>query len=216
MELHSYFRSSAAYRVRIALEVKGLKHQIVPINLTTGQQRGEDYLKSNPQGLVPALTLDSGDTLAQSGAILEWLEETHPNPPLYPQDSILKAQHRALCQHIACDIHPLNNLRILRYLGGPLGLQKTQIDDWYAHWITLGFTAIENALVNFPAHFSLGENPGMFEVFLIPQVYNAYRFDVDLSSFPRIVALNKRCQQLPAFAKAHPSTQPDSPAEERS
>lgn len=216
MELHSYFRSSAAYRVRIALEIKGLKHQIIPINLTTGQQRGEDYLKSNPQGLVPALTLDSGDTLAQSGAILEWLEETHPSPPLYPQDPILKARHRALCQHIACDIHPLNNLRILRYLGGTLGLEKTQIDDWYAHWIKLGFTAIESALEGFAANFSLGENPGMFEVFLIPQVYNAYRFEVDLSPFPRIVALNKRCQHLPAFAKAHPSTQPDSPTEERS
>ncbi|WOJ93262.1 maleylacetoacetate isomerase [Congregibacter variabilis] len=216
MELHSYFRSSAAYRVRIALEIKGLEHQIIPIDLTTGQQRGEDYLISNPQGLVPALTLDSGDTLAQSGAILEWLEETHPSPPLYPQNPILKAQHRALCQHIACDIHPLNNLRVLRYLGGTLGLKKDQIDDWYAHWINLGFTAIESALGDFAGNFSLTENPGMFEVFLIPQVYNAYRFQVDLSPFPGIVALDKRCQRLPAFAKAHPSAQPDSPSEARS
>ncbi|MFT4769709.1 MAG: maleylacetoacetate isomerase [Glaciecola sp.] len=215
MELYSYFRSSAAYRIRIALGIKGLEHKIVPVNLTTGQQRGEDYLKNNPQGLVPALTLESGETLAQSSAILEWLEEAHPDPSLYPQNLISKAQHRALCQHIACDIHPLNNLRVLRYLSGTLKQEKTQVDDWYAHWIHQGFIAIEIALGDLETEFSLGNNPGMLEVFLIPQVYNAYRFKVDLSPFPRIVTLDSHCQKLAVFAKAHPSCQVDSPVEER-
>jgi maleylacetoacetate isomerase len=211
MELYSYFRSSAAYRVRIALELKGLEHTIVPVNLSTDQQRAQHYLLNNPQGLVPALTLDSGETLAQSGAILEWLEETHTDVPLYPRDPVQKAQHRALCQHIACDIHPLNNLRVLRYLSGPLALDSEQVNGWYAHWITLGFKAIEDAIETFASDFSLGEHPGMLEVFLIPQVYNAYRFNIDLSPFPQIVALDERCQHLPAFSKAHPSNQIDFP-----
>lgn len=213
MKLYSYFRSSAAYRVRIALQIKGLEHAIVPINLSKGQQRTEAYLTENPQGLVPALMLDSGEILAQSGAILEWLEEAHPRPGLYPRDSVSRARHRALCQHIACDIHPLNNLRILRYLSGTLHQDKAAIDEWYSHWVKTGFSAIESSLVNLATEFSLGENPGMLEVFLVPQVYNAVRFNVDLSAFPGIVALDRRCQALPTFAAAHPSNQPDSPSE---
>ncbi|WP_439106673.1 maleylacetoacetate isomerase [Congregibacter sp.] len=216
MELFSYFRSTAAYRVRIALGLKDLEHDIVPVNLVSGEQRSEDYLSRNPQGLVPALALDSGETLGQSTAILEWLEEAHPYPSLYPQELLEKAKHRALCQHIACDIHPLNNLRVLRYLGDTLKLEKTQVDAWYAHWIQRGFTAIEKTIGGFDDAYSLGQNPGMIEAFLIPQVFNAYRFNVDLSLFPNIVAMDKRCQTLPAFAKAHPSRQSDTPQEERS
>ncbi|MDP5054042.1 MAG: maleylacetoacetate isomerase, partial [Congregibacter sp.] len=213
MELYSYFRSSAAYRVRIALGLKDLPHTIIPVNISTGQQRQEDYLQRNPQGLVPALRLNSGEVLAQSGAILEWLEETYPHPALYPQDPIQRAQHRALCQHIACDIHPLNNLRVLRYLRGTLNLPQSQVDDWYTHWIETGFAALERVISEFSTEFSLGAAPGMLEIFLIPQVFNAYRFNVDLTPFPGIVALDVRCQKLPAFVAAHPSRQPDTPAE---
>ncbi|MDP5070462.1 MAG: maleylacetoacetate isomerase, partial [Congregibacter sp.] len=192
MELYSYFRSSAAYRVRIALGLKDLQHTIIPVNISTGQQRQEDYLQRNPQGLVPALRLNSGEVLAQSGAILEWLEETYPHPALYPQDPIQRAQHRALCQHIACDIHPLNNLRVLRYLRGTLNLPQSQVDDWYTHWIETGFAALERVISEFSTEFSLGAAPGMLEIFLIPQVFNAYRFNVDLTPFPGIVALDVR------------------------
>ncbi|WP_439100437.1 maleylacetoacetate isomerase [Congregibacter sp.] len=215
MRLYSFFRSTAAYRVRIALGVKSLDHSIVPVDLLAGQQRSPQFLSENPQGLVPALTLDSGTTLAQSVAILEWLEETHPDPPLYPEGTLKRAETRALCQHIACDIHPLNNLRVLRYLSDPLGLEQSTVDNWYAHWIHRGFTPLEKAVGQFGKKFSLGERPGMVEVFLIPQVFNAYRFKVDLTSFPNITALDERCQQLPAFYRAHPSRQMDTPQEER-
>ncbi|EAQ98484.1 maleylacetoacetate isomerase [Congregibacter litoralis] len=215
MKLYSFFRSTAAYRVRIALGLKKLEHEIAPVDLIAGQQRSATFLGENPQGLVPALVLDSGKTLAQSGAILEWLEETHPDPPLYPEGALARAQTRALCQHIACDIHPLNNLRVLRYLNDPLELEQSAVDDWYAHWIHRGFTPLEKAVGEFPEAFSLGDRPGMLEIFLIPQVFNAYRFKVDLTAFPNIAALDKRCQQLTAFHHAHPSRQVDTPQEER-
>ncbi|WOJ96681.1 maleylacetoacetate isomerase [Congregibacter brevis] len=215
MKLYSYFRSTAAYRVRIALGLKELEHETSPVNLVMGQQRGEEFLAENPQGLVPALKLDSGEVLAQSSAILEWLEEAYPNPPLYPQELLAKTRTRALCQHIACDIHPLNNLRVLRYLGETLAIEQNQVDDWYAHWIHRGFSTIEETVGSFKSGFSMGGHPGMLEVFLIPQVYNAYRFKVDLSAFPQIVALDQRCQTIAAFTTAHPSRQADTPQEER-
>lgn len=215
MELYSFFRSSAAYRVRIALGLKNLAHSVVPVDITAGEQNNTVYRKRNAQGLVPTLKLDDGTFLAQSGAILEWLEETHPNPPLYPADAYQRALHRALCLHIACDIHPLNNLRILRYLDKSLEIEKHKIDQWYAHWIQLGFQAIEEAVNEFESPFSLGGNPGMLEIFLIPQIFNAKRFKVCLDGFPGITALDERCQSLSAFVTAHPSRQIDTPQQER-
>lgn len=211
MQLFSYYRSSAAYRVRIALRLKGLAHEVIAVNLASGEQRRDLFLSNNPQGLVPALRLDSGEVIGQSTAILEWLEECHPTPPLYPTKPLERARQRALCQHIACDIHPLNNLRVLRYLGDELALDKPTVDRWYAHWIQRGFAAIEPAVTDFDGDFSLGNEPGMLELMIVPQVYNARRFAVDLAAFPAICALDARCAELSAFSEAHPSLQEDAP-----
>ena len=208
MQLYSYFRSSAAYRVRIALNLKGIDHGVVPVDLVAGEQRGEDYRWHNPQGLVP--TLVSGNmVLTQSTAILEWLEERHPEPALYPQDILQRARVRALCQLIACDIHPLNNLRVLSYLRDQLGQDKDAVQRWYAHWISEGFAALEAHLAD--GFFVNGDAPGMAEAYLIPQVYNAERFSVPLDDFPHIRSLHARCEELPAFRRAHPDAQPDAP-----
>lgn len=208
MELFTYFRSSAAYRVRIALALKQVPHQLTPVNLARDEQRASAFLQANPQGLVPALKLDSGEIIAQSGAILEWLEESYPTPPLYAATPTLRAQQRALCQHIACDIHPLNNLRVLRYLKATLDQEQDSVDRWYAHWICRGFEGLENAVAEFEG-YSMGDHPGMFEVMLVPQIYNARRFRVDLSAFPSLCALDARCALLEPFASAHPERQPD-------
>lgn len=211
MQLYSYFRSTAAYRVRIALRLKELEHEVITVDLLRGEQRTEAYLKENPQGLVPALKLSSGEVIGQSGAILEWLEECYPTPALYPNDPLQRATHRALCQHISCDIHPLNNLRVLQYLRDRLQQSDDAVDRWYSHWIQGGFVAIETALEQQSTDFSLGERPGMLELMLIPQVFNARRFHVDIEAFPRICALDQRCNTLPAFADSHPSLQADAP-----
>jgi maleylacetoacetate isomerase len=197
--------------VRIALGLKGIACESVPVSLKEQAHRGDGFLATNPQGLVPALRTDSGEIIAQSTAILEWLEERYPDPPLYPGSSIARAQHRALCQHIACDIHPLNNLRVLRYLKGPLEQTQESVNTWYAHWISEGFRALEIAAAGLPA-FSLGDRPGMFEVMLVPQMFNARRFEVDLDRFPALCALDARCAGLEAFATAHPYRQEDAPA----
>jgi maleylacetoacetate isomerase len=211
MKLYSYWRSSAAYRVRIALGLKGINYSTAPINLASGDQRGDTYLHRNPQGLVPALELDDGTLLTQSGAILEWLEETHPDPALYPRDALARAHCRALCQHIACDIHPLNNLRVLAYLRDDLGQEQQAIAHWYAHWIQRGFSALEAAAAAQETRFSLGDRPGMFELMLVPQIYNARRFKVPLDAFPTLVARDAECALVPAFAAAAPGKQPDAP-----
>lgn len=212
MKLYSYYRSSAAYRVRIALALKGLAYQVIPVDLVQGQQRQHDYLTTNPQGLVPALQLDDGRILTQSLAILEWLEETFPEPPLYADNPIERARQRSLVQHIACDIHPLNNLRVLHYLKGELAQPEAQVSSWYSHWIRRGFTALEQEVSSFAGPFSVTANPGMFEVLLIPQIFNARRFNVAIDDFPQLLELAERCEQLDAFASAHPSRQPDGPA----
>lgn len=206
MRLHSYFRSSAAFRVRIALNLKGLDYEIVPINLVEGQQRSNDYLHLNPQGLVPALEFDDGEVLAQSPAILEWLEEHYPTPPLYPSDPLERARMRATCFHVACDIHPLNNLRVLRYLGDTLGVPEPARTDWYRHWIRVGFEAIEPAVVG---PFHAGDAPSMADVYLVPQLFNAKRFGVDLTPFPRLAGVYDHALRHQAFADAHPDRQPD-------
>lgn len=206
MRLHSYFRSSAAFRVRIALNLKGLDYEIVPINLVEGQQRSNDYLHLNPQGLVPALELDDGEVLAQSPAILEWLEERYPTPPLYPSDPLARARMRATCYHVACDIHPINNLCVLRYLGDTFGVPELARADWYRHWMRVGFEAIEPGVVG---PFYAGDAPSMADVYLVPQLFNAKRFELDLTPFPRLAGVYDHAQQHLAFADAHPDGQPD-------
>jgi maleylacetoacetate isomerase len=215
VRLYAYYRSSAAYRVRIALALKGLSAEIRPVNLAAGEQAGDEFRGRNPQGLVPVLETDDGTCLSQSVAILEWLEETIPEPALYPASALDRARYRALCQHIASDIHPLNNLRVLRYLGGPMSQSKEAIDTWYAHWITLGFSALEGEVAGWGTGFSLGDDPGMFEVMLVPQLYNARRFAVATDAFPALVELDARCATIDAFRTAHPHRQPDTPEELR-
>ncbi|GAB5413269.1 MAG: maleylacetoacetate isomerase [Congregibacter sp.] len=216
MILYSYYRSSAAYRVRIALALKEIPHEIRAINLFENEQKTEDYRHINRQGLVPALVLPSGEVISQSGAILEWLEERYADNPLYPAETMQRATLRAICQHIACDIHPLNNLRVLRYLGNELALDQSQIDGWYAHWIHEGFAAVEEFIKTMAGEFSMGARPGMLEVYLVPQVFNARRFNVSLDNFAGIVDLEQRCLELDAFSNTHPSVQLDNPGLNRS
>jgi maleylpyruvate isomerase len=209
MRLYSYFRSSAAFRVRIALNLKGVDYEIVPTNLLEGQQRSAAYLRVNSQGLVPALEVDGGEMLTQSPAILEWLEEQFPTPALYPEDPLARARMRTICFHVACEIHPINNLRVLKYLGDELGVDESARSHWYHHWIRLGFTAVEPTVVG---PFCTGDEPSMTDVYLVPQVYNAMRFRLDMTEFPRISAAYAHALPHPAFARAQPDRQPDTPS----
>ncbi|QKE62774.1 maleylacetoacetate isomerase [Aquipseudomonas campi] len=213
LTLYSYWRSSAAYRVRIALGLKGLAYQQVPVHLVKdgGQQHSADYLALNPQGLLPLL-VDAGNggvRIAQSLAILEYLDEVFPVPALLPADPAQRAQVRALALHIACDIHPLNNLRVLQYLSTELGASDEAKNTWYRHWVDNGLAAVEQGLAVFDGRLSLGERPGYLEACLIPQLYNARRFECDLSGYPRILAIAARCEALDAFKNAAPEVQPD-------
>jgi maleylacetoacetate isomerase len=213
MKLYTYFRSSAAYRVRIALNLKGLAYDAVPVHLVKGggEHLQDAYRAVNPSALVPSLQ-DEGATITQSMAILEYLEETHPATPLLPAAPLERARVRELAQMIACDIHPVNNLRILRYLVRTLGVSDDAKNEWYRHWIKEGFAALEAHLARDPApgRFCHGDTPTMADCFLVPQVYNAQRFDIDMTAYPRIAAINDACAALPAFAAAHPAQQPDS------
>ena len=211
MKLYDYFRSSAAYRVRIALNLKGLAPERVFVPLRKGAQRTDDYLALNPQGLVPALVTDAGDVLTQSLAIIEWLDETHPAPPLLPGTPVERARVRSLALAIACDIHPLNNLRVLNYLKNTLGISEGQKDGWYRYWIDMGFEALEHRLAHDPAtgRFCHGDAPTMADVCLVPQVANARRFDVDVTAFPTLTRIEAACGELAAFAAAAPARQPD-------
>ncbi|MBD9499983.1 maleylacetoacetate isomerase [Pseudomonas sp. PDM23] len=210
LTLYSYWRSSAAYRVRIALGLKGLAYRQVPVHLVKdgGQQHAADYQSLNPQELVPLL-VDGDARIAQSLAILEYLDETHPQPGLLPRDALQRAQVRALSLHIACDIHPLNNLRVLQYLSGPLGVADEAKSAWIRHWVETGLHAVEKGVAHWTGPLSLGERPGYFEACLIPQLYNARRFDCDLSGCPRLLAIAARCESLEAFQQAAPEVQPD-------
>jgi maleylacetoacetate isomerase len=209
LTLYGYPLSSAAYRVRIALALKGVKASTVNKQLRRGEHRQKDYLKINPQGFVPAVELEDGTVLTQSLAIMEWLDETHPPPTLLPADPRARARVRSLCQLIACDIHPLNNLRVLQYLESTLGLAQATRDEWYRHWIATGFAALEVALGRDASRgrFCFGDQPGMADACLVPQVYNARRYSVDLTPYPRIVAIDTACRELPAFASAAPEKQ---------
>jgi len=209
VKLYSYFRSSAAYRVRIALNLKNLSYDMVPIHLQKdgGRHRSAEYRAVNPQMRVPSLVLPSGETLIQSLAIIGYLNETYPQPPLLPADPIERAHVRAVSQIIACDIHPLNNLGTLQYLKRNLGQEQAAIDAWYHHWVLTGFDAVEKLIK--PGPYAFGAQPSLADICLVPQVYNARRLKVPLDAFPKIVAVDAACLALPAFDKARPENQPD-------
>ncbi|MCQ4289242.1 maleylacetoacetate isomerase [Pseudomonas stutzeri] len=210
LKLYGYWRSSAAYRVRIALNLKGLAFENLPVHLVKdgGQQHSADYRALNPQGLVPLL-VDGDERIGQSLAIFEYLEEIFPLPPLLPDDPADRARVRSLALHIACDVHPLNNTRVLQYLSGTLGVDDEVKNEWVRHWITTGLMSVEQGLAPFEGRLSLGKRPGYLEACLIPQVYNARRFACDLTAYPRILEMVERCETLEAFAKAAPEVQPD-------
>jgi maleylacetoacetate isomerase len=212
MKLYTYFRSSAAYRVRIALNLKGLSYDAVPVHLLKdgGQQRQEEYRRINPSGLVPAFQ-DERITLTQSMAIIEYLDERFPAVPLMPQDAPGRARVRELAQIIACDIHPLNNLRVLRHLVRELKLSEEQKNAWARHWIHEGLAGLEAHLARDPAAgpFCHGTSPTIADCFLVPQVFSAQRFEIDIAAYPNIARIYALCIDLPAFAAAHPSKQPD-------
>jgi maleylacetoacetate isomerase len=210
MKLYGYFRSSAAFRVRIALHLKELDYESVPVHLRRSDQRGPEFLGVNPQGLVPALE-DNGRTLIQSLPIIEYLDETYPEPPLLPREAAARARVRALAAIVACDIHPLNNLRVLRYLHRTLEHDEAALAAWYNHWIAEGFGAIEPLLAadSRTGRFCHGDAPGLADIALVPQVVNAERYRLDLAPYPTITRIFEACMTLDAFAAAHPERQPD-------
>ena len=209
MKLYSFFRSSAAYRVRIALNLKGLPYTIVPVHLRQdgGQQHAPQFHAINPLERVPALALSTGEVLTQSLAIIEYLDEIEPEPPLLPADALARARVRALAQIVACDIHPLNNLITLQYLKRELKQEQAAIDAWYSHWIANGFAAIE-AMIG-PGPYACGAQVTLADICLVPQVANARRLNMALEAYPKILAAEAACLKLPAFDKARPEKQPD-------
>ena len=210
MKLYGYFRSSAAFRVRIALNLKKLKYETASIHLRRNDQTKPDYLAVNPQGLVPTL-VDGDHTLAQSLAIVEYLDETYPEPPLLPTHPADRARIRALAEIVACDIHPINNLRVLRYLTHSLGHDEAAIASWYNHWIAAGFAALEKLLAedSRTGTFCNGDEPGLADLTLVPQVVNAERYRLDLTPYPTITRIFGNCMALEPFLAAHPDNQPD-------
>lgn len=213
MKLYGYYRSSTSYRVRIALNLKGVEYENVPVALDEGAQHEDEYRRLNPMGAVPALETDEGVVL-QSPAILEYLEERYPEPALLPSDRRGRAQVRAMAALVACDIHPLNNLRVLKYLRGELGADRAAVSAWYAHWISKGFEPLERMVAaESGGEYCHGEAPSIADVCLIPQIYNARRFEVALGDYPTLLAIDGHCGLLDAFAAAHPDRQPDAPGE---
>ena len=214
MKLYTYFRSSAAYRVRIALNLKGLPYESIPVHLVKdgGQQLQAAYSAKNPQKLVPALELDNGSILTQSLAIMEYLDEAYPTTPaLLPTAAQARAHVRALALAIACDMHPVNNLRILQYLSGVMQVDDAAKNAWYQHWVQVGFDAIETMLANSPYTGSccFGDSPTLADCCLVPQTYNAERFNVSMAAYPTIARIVAHCRSLPAFAQAAPEQQAD-------
>lgn len=210
LKLHGYFRSSAAWRVRIALALKGIPYDQAFRHLRKGEQSAPDFLKLNPQGLVPALEVAGQGVLTQSLAIVEWLEETMPGARLLPADPWGRARVRALAEVVACDTHPIQNLRVLQYVKRELGQDQVVVDGWARHWIGLGLAAYEARLAE-PAtgRFSHGDEPGLADLCLVPQLGNARRFGTDLSPYPRVLEVEAACRALPAFQAAAPEAQPD-------
>ncbi|MFJ2985107.1 MULTISPECIES: maleylacetoacetate isomerase [unclassified Pseudomonas] len=210
MELYTYYRSTSSYRVRIALALKGLDYQALPVNLLKGEQRSADYVALNPQGRVPALRTDDAVLLVQSPAIIEYLEEVYPQPALLPVGTAARARARSVAAIIGCDIHPLHNVSVLNQLR-QLGHDETQVNQWIAHWVGQGLAAVEQLIGD--EGYCLGEQPGLADVYLIPQLYAAERFNIDLGGYPRICRVAALAAGHPAFAMAHPSCQPDTPAQ---
>ncbi len=210
MQLYSFFRSSASFRVRIALNFKGLPFEYIPVPLTKGggQQFTADFKAINPASLVPVL-VDDGQVLTQSLAIIEYLEEIHPAPPLLPKTALERARVRAISLAIACEIHPLNNLRVLGYLSKTLEVSAEEKNAWYRHWVETGLAAVEAMLDSRTGRFCHGDMPTLADVVLVPQIFNAQRFDCDLTKVPKVMAIFERCLQLPAFADAVPAKQVD-------
>ncbi|MCY4239054.1 MAG: maleylacetoacetate isomerase [Rhodospirillaceae bacterium] len=211
LTLHGYYRSSAAYRVRIALNLKGLDHRKTFIHLRNGHQFSAAYAELNPQQQVPTLETDGGDMLVQSSAIIEWLEETWPEPPLLPADALGRQRVRALAAVPGCDIHPIGNLRVLKYLQEELGQGPDAVAAWARHWIELGFAGLERMLAEHPAtgRFCHGDAPTMADLFLVPQAFNAERFNADMDKFPTVARISAACNDLEAFAAAAPGNQDD-------
>jgi maleylacetoacetate isomerase len=209
VKLYSYYRSSAAFRVRIALNLKGIAYDTIPVHLIKdgGHNKRPEFRAVNPQMRVPVLVTPAGDTLTQSLAIIEYLDETHPQPPLLPKDPVARAKVRALAELIACDIHPLNNTSPLRYLKNSMSQEQSAIDAWYHHWVVSGFEALEAMIDSGP--YLCGKEVTLADTCLVPQVYNARRLKVPLDKFPKIVAADAACLALSAFDKARPENQPD-------
>ena len=208
MELYTYYRSTSSYRVRIALALKGLGYQALPVNLLKGEQRAGAYVAVNPQGRVPALRTDDAELLVQSPAIIEYLEERYPQVPLLPEDLVARAQVRGVAAVIGCDVHPLHNVSVLNRLRG-LGHDEPQVNEWIGHWISQGLTTVEQLIGD--SGFCFGEWPCVADVYLIPQLYAAERFNVSLEAFPRIRRVAALAAEHPAFIAAHPANQPDTP-----
>jgi len=210
MNLYTFFRSSAAFRVRIALNIKGAKYDSISKALGKNEHRTDEYLAINPQGLIPALDAD-GHLLSQSLAIIEYLEETRPTPPLLPKEPAARAKVRAMALAVACEIHPLNNLRVLNYLRQELGQNDDGVNTWYRHWVAEGFQGLEIMLRESSStkRYCYGDSLSMADVLLVPQIYNARRFKCDLSPYPTLVAVDAHLQTLPAFESARPEAQPD-------
>jgi len=206
VRLYTYFRSSAAYRVRIALNLKGVPYESVPVNLLKSEQREDAFGAVNPQKRLPALDI-GGAILIQSPAILEYLDEVYPEPPLLPIGAVTRAKVRAVASIVGCDIHPLNNLGPLRYLKNTLGHDQAAVDEWYAHWVREGFDAIETLLA--PGPYCFGSQVTLADVYLVPQVFNARRFNISVAAYPKIAAVDAACTELRAFQDAAPERQPD-------
>lgn len=211
MVFHGYFRSSSAYRCRIAFNLKGVEVDFRPVHLKSGAQRGADYRALNPQMLVPTLETEGGERLTQSLAIVEWLNETHPTPPLLSDDPLTRARERGFAQVIACEIHPLQNLRVLHYLQAELGVDEAGKAAWLSRWLGDGLAACEALLAQRADQtpFCFGEAPGLADLCLVPQVFSAQRFNVDIGHLPRVNEIYETCAALPAFVAAHPKNQPD-------
>lgn len=212
MKLYNYFRSSASFRVRIALELKGLAYDYLPVHLARGEQKQPEFSALSPEGLVPLLELDDGRRLTQSMAIIEYLDETRAEPPLLPADAAGRARVRALAQIVACEIHPLNNLRVLKYLVREMKVDDDAKNVWYKHWVRLGLESYEARLAEQPGRFSHGDTPTLADCCLVPQIFNAQRFDCDLGGLPRTMAVFEACMALPAFQRAQPAACPDTEA----
>lgn len=209
MKLYSYFRSSCSYRLRIALKLKGVEYEYLPVNLLQQEQHSPEYLEVNPMGLVPALEVSPGEFLGQSVALLEWLEEEYPLPPLLPPEPLARARVRSLVNAIACDIQPICNTGVTSYMKTEYESSEQAIHQWFTTWMHRGFSAVEDTLARNDCDFCFGDTPGMADIFLVPQVYNARRMEVSMEQFPNITRIADSCNTLPAFTEAAPGQQPD-------